>query len=407
MTPAKLPAPRVAGPPKEPGPAPAGKVAAALREEQLRRVFESASDAIVTADATQRIVLANPAAAQVFRRPVEQLVGATLESLIPERFRGGHHAHVQRFGQNESATRTMGGLRPEVFGLRADGEEFPLEASISQVHADGERLYTVILRDVSERRRLEQALKDSHADLARLVIAQQRIEEEERKRISRELHDELQQVLAAIKMDVGLMEMALSGAEGPPQPAAAQAALAALPELNRLVARIDALATSAITSSRRIVNDLRPQLLEELGLVPALDALARQFRERHGVAVLLTTDDACADDGAARGAIPDAVALCLYRAAQEALNNVAKHAQATQVRLSLAAVPEAGGAGWRLEVADDGVGLAAGDRLKPASFGLRGIAERVRALGGTLTLDGEHDGGRGVRLVVHIGASRL
>lgn len=360
-----------------------------LREEQLRRTFESASDAIVAADANQIIVMANPAAAQVFQRSVEELVGAPLDVLVPERFRAVHRQHVQRFGHQESATRAMGAERPDVVGLRADGREFPLEASISQAHVGEQRLYTVILRDVTERRRLEAELRNSHADLARLVIAQQTVEEGERKRISRELHDELQQVLAAIKMDVGAMEAALGGDAA---------------RLAPLIGRIDSLATAAITSSRRIVNDLRPQLLEELGLVPALELLAHQFTERTGV---VATVDAThghreAPPDGLQDELPDAVALCLYRVAQEALNNVAKHAAARHVRV---VVETHAPGGCTLRVSDDGRGLQPADHQKLGSFGLRGMAERVRALGGTLRIEAAP--GQGVTVIVEIGEQRF
>jgi PAS domain S-box-containing protein len=353
--------------------------ALALREQQLARILESASDAILTVDEQQRVVMANSAAAHVFGRPVEELVGGSLSSLLPERYRSRHRAHVEHFGSETAALRVMGSQRQDVVGLRADGQEFPVEASISKVQLGERRCYTVIVRDVSRRRQLEAQLRASHAELARLVVAQQAIEEEERKRIARELHDDLQQVLAAIKMDVGAIEAGL-GADRE--------------RLLPLVTRADNLATAAIVSSRRIVNDLRPQLLEELGLVPALEVLARQFAERSGVEVAIESDAASTEPQA----VPAAVALCLYRVAQEALNNVAKHAQARRVRIELRAI-DAGG--WRLRVADDGVGLQQGDRLKPGSFGLRGMAERVRALGGDLRLEATPGGG--VTLVVEVG----
>lgn len=351
-----------------------------LRDEQLRRIFESTHEVIIATNEQQVIVMANPAAGRVFGRPLEQLVGSPLSTLMPERFRALHHQHMRAFGLNGPGPRTMGPQRPEVVGLRADGQEFPIEASVSHALVGDDHLYTVILRDVTERRRLEQALQASHADLARLVIAQQTMGEDERKRIARELHDELQQVLAAIKMDAGALEQGLGGDPG---------------RLAPLIARIDRLAGAAISSSRRIVNDLRPQLLEDLGLVPALEVLARRFAERTGIAVTVDTDERCREDGA----VPDPIALCLYRAAQEGLNNVAKHAQARQVRLDVRARPQGG---WLMRLRDDGRGLQPGDRSKPDSFGLRGMAERVQALGGRLSL--EEGEGPGLTLVVEIEA---
>jgi len=349
-----------------------------VREAQLRGIFESASEAIVTADEAHRIVIANPAAARTFGLPLERLVGSPLESLMPERYRDRHRHDVEAFGQAESPSRAMG-RRTDVIGLRADGSEFPIEAAISHLHIDGRRLYTVILRDVSERRRAEAALLASKIELQRLIAAQQNVEENERKRIARELHDELQQVLAAIKMDVTAIEdeMAIDPRRVAP-----------------LVARIDELASSAITSSRRIVNDLRPLLLEELGLVAALQALAAQFERRSGIATTVETPGrALADD-----AVPAPIAICLYRVAQEALNNVVKHAGATRVHVSLFGGDDGG---LVLRVADDGRGIDADEQRKPQSFGLLGMGERVRALGGRLRVDKGAEGGTLVEIEVH------
>jgi len=217
-------------------------------------------------------------------------------------------------------------------------------------------------------------LSASHADLQRLIAAQQNVEENERKRIARELHDELQQVLAAIKMDVAAIEreMAIDPRGVAP-----------------LVARIDELATSAITSSRRIVNDLRPLLLEELGLVPALQALCAQFARRNGIAASVVVSGRNMPDDA----VPGPIAICLYRVAQESLNNVVKHADATRVQLDLIGLDDGG---VQMRVADDGRGIGADDRRKPQSFGLRGMRERVRALGGRLRVERRAEGGTAV-----------
>ncbi|WP_425259372.1 PAS domain S-box protein [Rubrivivax sp. RP6-9] len=487
------------------------------REAQLRAIFESASEVIITVDASQTIALANPSAARVFGRRVDQLVGMPLDALLPPRLRAAHRAHVENFGRSDATARAMDG-RPVVLGLRADGSEFPIEAAISHVLAGGQQLYTVILRDISDRIAAEQAiaagkarleatleslddglviadtglnivevnaallrlygfstraeclrpifdyqallelraldgrvltleqwsmpralrgerasgvelevyhkatgrrwigsfsfapilddaakiiggvcsvrdvtekkrladeLKASHRDLERLVASQSSIQEEERKRIARELHDELQQVLAAIKMDIALIL---------PELAADPARLPAL------VTRMDDLATAAITSSRRIVNDLRPQLLEEFGLVPALELLASQFMERLPIRVAVESDPGCR----AAGAAGDSVALCLYRVAQEALNNVAKHARARRAHIRLKRTP---GGGWLLRVADDGRGLDVKDLAKTGSFGLRGMTERVRALGGTLRVGSTP--GRGVVVTVEVPAAAV
>ncbi|MBI3809775.1 MAG: PAS domain S-box protein [Nitrospirae bacterium] len=128
--------------------------------EQLAGILQSAMDAIITVDAGQRIVLFNPAAEQMFRCTAEDALGQPIERFIPERFRGGHHGHVETFGHTNTTNRRMGGAGA-VSGLRADGEEFPAEAAISQVEAGGRKLYTVILRDISVRKKLEEQLRQT------------------------------------------------------------------------------------------------------------------------------------------------------------------------------------------------------------------------------------------------------
>ena len=137
---------------------------AAVREGEARLlgVVNSAMDAIITVDAEQRIVLFNAAAERMFRCSRDQAMGRSIDAFIPARFREGHRQHVQRFGTMGVTSRSVGALGA-ISGLRADGEEFPIEASISQTDVAGKRLYTVILRDITERRRAERWQAMQHA----------------------------------------------------------------------------------------------------------------------------------------------------------------------------------------------------------------------------------------------------
>jgi PAS domain S-box-containing protein len=132
------------------------QIAASLRlsEAKLAGILASAMDAIITVDEDQRIVLFNAAAEKMFRCPAAEALGESLDRFIPGRFRTAHREHIHVFGETKVTQRTMGKMR-SLFGLRSDGEEFPIEASISQIEDDGHSLFTAIVRDVSEKKRLE------------------------------------------------------------------------------------------------------------------------------------------------------------------------------------------------------------------------------------------------------------
>ena len=138
-------------------------------EARVSSILDSAMDAVITVDEEQHVVIFNTAAERVFRWPRRAVIGQPLEMLIPARYREAHRAHVERFGATGVTSRTMG-AQQVLRGLRADGEEFPLEASISQLVEDGRRYYTVILRDVTERVRAEQLHARDEARLRGIQI---------------------------------------------------------------------------------------------------------------------------------------------------------------------------------------------------------------------------------------------
>jgi len=128
--------------------------------DRLNSVVESAMDAIIAVDSQQRISVFNAAAEKMFGCPAEKAIGQLLEQFIPPRFRARHDEHIRRFREGGTTNRAMGTLGA-LWALRANGEEFPIEASISQVDTKGDKLFTVIIRDITERQRAEHALRET------------------------------------------------------------------------------------------------------------------------------------------------------------------------------------------------------------------------------------------------------
>jgi PAS domain S-box-containing protein len=341
-------------------------------QAQLEAIVDSAMDAIITVDESQNVVLFNRAAEQVFGYRREQALGMSLDRLIPQRFRAGHRAHVQEFGRTGVTSRRMGDVTT-LWALRADGTEFPIEASISQAGAPGARHYTVILRDITLRKHAEDELKRREQELRELSARVLEAREEEKAHIARELHDELGQLLTALKMDLGWLRERL------PQDLAPRAA-----EMGTLLDR-------TVTSTRRISADLRPLMLDDLGLADAASWLVDDFAKRSGVACRY---DAPADG--ALGELSKAVGTAVYRTIQESLTNIARHAGAKNAWVQLAL--EDGMV--QVEVEDDGRGISPEDLAKARSLGIKGMRERIAFLGGTLEIGRAPRGGTRLRLRV-------
>jgi hypothetical protein len=468
------------------------------RELRIEGVIASMAEGIVSIDETLRIVLFNPAAEQMFGRSPEEMNGQPLSALVPERFRAQHEDHIRRFTATGQTNRAMGryGL---IYGLRANGEEFPIEATISQTGASPNKLLTVILRDITERRRAEaerkrlldvleaslneiyifdpdtlrfwyvnqgalrnlgysadairamtpldlkpefnaasfrelvapllrgehevtvfqtnhrradgtlypvevhlqlvgqetqraflavifditerrqteQALRDYTGQLRQLSLRMFETEENERRRLARELHDRIGQNVTALSLNLNMMR-------------------GELPEdyRHKVKTRLDdceSLLYQTAQLVRNVLVDLRPPGLDDLGLVAALREHAREVAGRTGVSAAVI-------GGEIVPRLPPAAEITLFRIVQEALNNIAKHARATEVTVTLEAGPDTVG----LTVADNGCGFDTTARLvQPASnLGMVSMRERAESIGARLHL--ESAPGKGTRVIVEV-----
>ncbi|MEM5341377.1 PAS domain-containing sensor histidine kinase [Paraburkholderia azotifigens] len=268
----------------------------------------------------------------------------------------------------------------EGWRVRKDGSRFWAHVVITAVHDENGKLlgFAKITRDLTERRRLEEL---EHAVATSASVQQAR--ENEQKRIARELHDDLGQQITALKMALALHETELLQhvrKEG----------LGLLQSVQEIGGQIDAMAASV----RRIAADLRPPVLDDLGLEAALEWMTDGFMHRYGIAARCQVPD-----GELR--LSDIAAISLYRVAQEALTNVARHAQANAVLVALST----DGQYCRLQVKDDGVGLPEDCSSRRDAFGLVGMRERILQLGGVLLIDSKP--GTGVTVAAQVPLARI
>jgi len=235
-----------------------------------------------------------------------------------------------------------------------------------------------IMSNISASKQEQEEVVRSRARLAELTEHIEQVKEQERTRIAREIHDDLGGNLTAIKMALSMMAARLPADQ---------------PQLLDKANYLDDLVDRTIEAVHRISLDLRPRMLD-LGIVAALEWQAREFEKQMGIACVFRgpgEDIALDDDHTA----------ALFRIFQEALTNIAKHAGATRVMVSLRREHEH----LTLSICDNGRGIAPADRLKPQSFGLRGMSERAKALGGTLALSAAPGGGTMVAIEIRLAST--
>lgn len=329
-------------------------------------LLDSAMDGIISVDDSQRIVLYNRAAERIFGWTAEEVRGKALDLLIPERYRDGHGQQVRRFGATGTTSRRMGD-NTVLYALRKDGSEFPIDASISQLQTPEGKLYTVILRDVTERVRARE-------ELAAFAAESSGVREQEKSRIARELHDELAQSLTALKMDTIWLRDHIPQGGGD--------------DAQRKIAQMLQMLDACVASVRRIASDLRPLVLDDLGLVAAIEWLGQGFTQRTGVPCVLKLDESLE--------LPEPYATGVFRIVQESLANVGKHARATRVQVELRREGER----LLVRVEDDGIGFRLGAPRRPQSLGLVGLRERAQLLRGEVKVDS--DPGHGTRVEARI-----
>ena len=325
-----------------------------------RAVFESAPDGIVVVNDDGRIVEINPCVLKQFGYTAEELIGEPVEILVPETARAAHERHRASF-QAEPVSRPMGaGL--VLVGRRKDGSGFPVEISLSPWKTDDGDFGIGVIRDETER-----------SQLRAFGRAALKAAEEERRRISRELHDDTAQQLAALLIQLRLLELEEAGERR-----------------GALMEKLREGLQEAAKGVSRIARGLRPPALEDAGVVAALQAHIRNLFENQ---TIRTSFDA----GAVDQLLSEDGKLVLYRVVQEALSNVVRHSGAAMVNVAIHA---ADGSEVVAVVEDDGEGFDNSKVGDGAGLGLLGMNERAVSVGGSVRVDSTPGGGTRVRLSI-------
>jgi len=349
----------------------------ALRESdaKLRHMVHSVRDAIMTIDSSGQLILFNVAAERMFGLKADEVLGKAIDEVLtlsqPKPLVLNFMRCLNEGWQSPSGLERLG-----IISFVHGDTEYPVELSLSATTFRGDVLITVVFRDLSERQRAEHELIETNRRLHELAAAQQNVREEDRLRISRELHDELGQSLTGIKMEVSWLCSRL---------------LAAQPEMEGKVGSLKKLIDGTIASVRRISSELRPLVLDDLGFSAAANWYVAQFAERTGVKVNLSLPDHDPENGSTH-------ATTLFRILQESLTNIARHAEAKNVDVQVGFSENH----WQLSIKDDGAGFD--DKLGGRKgIGLIGMKERVQVLGGAFNLSTAP--GEGVLIDVRIPAA--
>ncbi|GAB4256268.1 MAG: hypothetical protein Kow0065_04950 [Methylomicrobium sp.] len=346
------------------------------KEKLLTNIAGALGEGLAVTDAQGRVLFINPEAERLLGWHDDEIGGQNLHELIHYMKADGsayleHECPVATFTRQGVPYRS----EDEVF-VRRDGSCFAVSYVATPIFDDG-RVEAVVtaFHDISRRKQAERELTESRSRLRELSNFLQSVREEERARIARELHDELGQALTALKMDLTWLLARFAD------------------DQDDLVVKTDNMITlvdSTVDAMRRISANLRPGLLDDLGLAAAAEWLLAEFEERTGIPYTLNkSHDEFAFD--------NELGTTVFRILQEAVTNVARHARARRLDVML----EDRGEIVMLSVKDDGIGLVPqADAGKRKSFGLLGIRERVTSLGGQIEITGPAGQGTEVRVVL-------
>ncbi|MDO8543311.1 MAG: PAS domain S-box protein [Opitutaceae bacterium] len=361
-------------------------------ELKFRSVIETAQDGIITIDERGRLVAMNRSAELMFGYRGEELIRTRVQRLIPKPLRAAAELTLKCLangGEHQLLEHPV-----ESVGLRRDGTELPLELTLATWRTRAGLFFTGVVRDIRQRKQAEMELRESRQHYIKLFEEARTMEEnlrllsnrvitaqeEERKHISRELHDEIGQALTAANVSIALLRQHAAADE----------------TFRKKVDRAQRLLEQSMDMVHRFARELRPSMLDHLGPYAALQNYVKLFTERTGIKAELESTVSLEALNQQQGTV-------LYRVAQESLTNVFKHAHATRVKIRLRQLPRA----VCMEIIDNGRAFQAPKQLNGAGsqrLGLLGMQERVRLVNGEFAIESVPKRGTTVRVQIPLPA---
>ncbi len=349
----------------------AAETAALTSESTVGAMLACTAQSVLAVGPDEKIVLLNGNTEKLFGYSRAELLGQPLGLLIPEPLRKIHKRHHRAYFKNMSTRVMASGL--ELVARRKDGTTFPVEVGLSGIEIPAGKIAVAFVSDITQRRQLEQVARRRARQAQALAASLLTAQEAERRRVSRELHDQICQQLASLAIDIGSF-----------------AAAPAPPDRERRLMELQARIIKVSESARHLAYELHPMVLDDLGLVASLRGLCREFSDVYADVKLTFTT------GPMKAPVPLEIASCVYRITQASLQNIAKHAKAKHASVSLGL--EKGS--LILSIRDDGVGFDLGEAQGHGGLGLIGMEERAQMVHGRFTVTTSR--GRGTRIALRL-----
>lgn len=337
---------------------------------EVDQIFETAADGMRIVDRNFRVLKANETFAKLVGLPKDQIIGRKCHDVFWGDVCETPGCPLTRILEGEQD------IEFDSVKLRRNGTSVPCIVSATPFRRpDGTTIGIVEdFKDISERKEAERNLKRTSVRLRELTAHLQSIREDERSRIARELHDELGQVLTALSLDVRWLKKRLPAEQM---------------DLQDKTQSMAELITATVSSISRICSELRPAILDDVGLSAAIEWQAEEFASRTGIACDIRTDPP-------EIKLSEELSVAVFRIFQETLTNIVRHARASKVEIRLRLTPSE----FSMRVCDDGIGIEVSGPQKVTTFGLLGVRERVRGFGGELKLAAGDTGGTCIDIVI-------